>query len=352
MIHQIFSINLIYFNILSFLEKDDSVQLSQTGHWINSICKENGYLFNLIVTQKKHISFANLHQKTARCVSIYNFSKYPLTFFPSKIKLCNSLLDKVKNVNKNVSEISYENKIPVNIDFKQFPNVQKLHIRLRSSDNPINNCILSLSKLTHLSLYHVSNVACFGKYISSLPYLEEFYTNFSINHLNIISPNIKIIVTLGRNDSISIPINSNLLIYSNGYGMCISDKIKNNVPETFEQQLSKYLIPQYKWYICNILCGIKSFQKENFIGSFNTNIERNIKCITMYFKDEIQHYYQEEEQIYELSDTESENYDSIYEIDYPEEQEQEEEQQYNNNIENIYKRRCLSWKYREHQLCF
>ena len=48
---------------------------------------------------------------------------------------------------------------------------------------------------------------------------------------------------------------------------------------------------------------------------------------TLYFKDEIQHYYQEEEQIYELSDTESENYDSIYEIEHQEEQEQEEEQQ-------------------------
>ena len=54
---------------------------------------------------------------------------------------------------------------------------------------------------------------------------EEFYTNFPISHLNILSTHIKIIVTLGKHDSISVPLNSNLLIYSNGYGMCISNKI-------------------------------------------------------------------------------------------------------------------------------
>jgi hypothetical protein len=345
MIEQIFSINLIYFKILSFLYKDDSIELSQTNRLLNKVCKENGYLFNLIVREKKHVSFADLHQKTARCVSIYNFSKYPLTFFPSKIKLCNSLLDKVTKVNENVSEISYEHEIPMDINFKQFPNVERLHVKLRASDNPINNCILTLSKLTHLSLYHVSNVSCFGKYISSLQCLEEFYTNFSINHLNISSTNIKIVVTLGKNDSISVPVNSNLLIYSNGYGMCISDTIKNNLPDTFEHHLSTHLIPQYRWYIFNILCGIKSSQKDNFVGSFNTNVERNLDGISMYFKDETQPYYyqEDEEHIYELSDTESENYDSIYEIDYPERDDEEE---------NMYKRRCLSWEHRDYQLCF
>lgn len=347
MMEQIFSINLIYFKILSLLDRNDSIELSQTNHLLNKICKENGYLFNLIVREKKHVPFANLHKQTARCVSIYNFSKYPLTFFPSKIKLCNSLLDKITNVNENVSEISYEHETPMDINFKQFPNVERLHVKLRASDNPINKSILTLSKLTHLSLYHVSNVSCFGKYISSLPHLEEFYTNFSINHLNILSSNIKIIVTLGVNDSISVPIDSNLLIYSNGYGMCISDTIKHNLPETFEHHLSKHLIPQYKWYICNILCGIKSFQKDNFVGSFNTNVERNLDGISMYFKNETQPYYyqEDEEQIYELSDTESENYESNYEIDYPERDDEYED------WGNIYKRRCLSWEQRLYQLC-
>ena len=165
--------------------------------------------------------------------------------------------------------------------------------------------------------------------------------------MNIVSTNIKIVITLGRNDSISIPTNSNLLIYSNGYGMCISNKIKNNLPESFDHHLSKYLIPQYKWYICNIVCGIKSLQKENFIGSFNTTIEKSLKYITMYFKDEIQHYYQEDdEQIYELSDNDSEN----YEIDYPDEEEDDEEDEEEEDFPN--KKRCLSWKNRKYELCF
>jgi len=343
---QIFSIKLVYFNILSFLGKDDSLQLSKTDITMNDICKENGYLFSIVIKKERHVSFANLHQKTARTVSIYDFLNYPLTFFPSKIKLCRSLMTHVSNIqHKNVTDISYEHSVPADIDFKQFPNVEKLHIKLYLSDNPINNRILALSKLKKLSLYHVSNVSCFGKYISSLPLLEEFYTNFSISHMNIVSTNIKIVITLGRNDSISIPPNSNLLIYSNGYGMCISNKIKNNLPESFDHHLSKYLIPQYKWYICNIVCGIKSLQKDNFIGSFNTTIEKSLKYITMYFKDEIQHYYQEDdEQIYELSDNDSEN----YEIDYPDEEDEEEDEE--EDFPN--KKRCLSWKNRKYELCF
>ena len=348
---QIYSINLVYFNILSFLDKNDSIQFSQTSSTLNKICKENGYLFSIIVRKKNHISFANLHQKTARCVSIYNFSNYPLTFFPSKIKLCNSLMTEISNgdATGNVTEMSYEHEIPVDIDFKRFPNIERLHIKLRLSDNPINKCILSLSKLTHLSLYHVSNVSCFGEYISLLPCLEEFYTNFSISHLNITSTNIKIIVTLGKNDSISIPTNSDLSIYSNGYGMCVSNNIKNNLPKTFEHQLSNHLIPQYKWYMCNILCGLKSCQKYNFDCSLNTNIERNLKCVTMYFRNETQPYYyqEDEEQIYELSEVDSETEldypDEETELDYPEEE-----------MEEIFynKKRCLSWTNRQYELCF
>ena len=344
---QIYSINLIYFNILYFLDKNDSIQFSQTSRSLNRICKENGYLFSIIVKKKNQISFANLHQKTARCVSIYNFSNYPLSFFPSKIKLCNSLMTEVSNINgnenvtENVTEISYENEIPVDINFRRFPNIERLHRKLRSSDNPINECIRALSKLTHLSLYHVSNVSCFGEYISLLPCLEEFYTNFSISHLNIVSTNIKVIVTLGKNDSISIPTSSDLSIYSNGYGMCISNNIKNNLPETFEHHLSKHLIPQYKWYMCNILCGLQSHQKDDFVGSLNTNIERNPKCITMYFRDETQPYYyqEDEEQINEIDYMDDEE----DEIDYTNEEDRE-------LFDNLFLR--LSWENRQYGSCF
>ena len=106
------------------------------------------------------------------------------------------------------------------------------------------------------------------------------------------------------------------------------------------------MIPQYKWYICNILCGIKSSQKDNFVGSFNTKVERSLDCISLHFKNETQPYYyqEDEEQIYEISETESENYESDYEIDYPERDEDE-------NWGSIYKRRCLSWEQRLYQLC-
>ena len=46
---EIYSINLVYFNILSFLDKNDSIQFSQSSSTLNKICKENGYLFSIIV---------------------------------------------------------------------------------------------------------------------------------------------------------------------------------------------------------------------------------------------------------------------------------------------------------------
>ena len=279
MFNQIISIDIIYYNILSFLCGNESKHINTLSKYIHETCIKYGYLFHLRLQRGDLLEIVNHHLSTIRSLSLTNFVQYPLLFYPSKIVLDNTLMDLITQNNKtqsHVTDISYQHRKTININFKKFPNIQRLHIKYKNADRPLDRSLVYLNHLTHLSLYHIYNVSKFSKYISQLPNLQEFYTNFPINHLNIISKQIKIIITHGSNDTITVSNDSNIQVFSNGYGMSVrSNMIRSNFRhfKNFEYHLHHHLLPKYNWYFINIITGIYSHDTNGFSGTLNTRME-------------------------------------------------------------------------------
>ena len=355
MLNEIISIDLLYFKILSFLKDKESVFLSEVNKGLYKTCQHFGYFFNITFIKQHKIRLIQKHIRTIRKCCLHNFYNYPLFFYPNRIKLENTLMNlNIEKKHLNVTDISYEHHQKININFNNFPNIKKLHIKYKQQDRFLNKNLVNLQHITHLSLYHIHNVSHFASYISKLPFLEEFYTNFHIGHLNIQSKKIKVLITHGINDTFTVSKNSNLDVCSNGYGLCMSSKMLNNgkLSNNLDEHIHKHLLPKYNWYIVNIFTKIYSHETNNFIGTNNIEVDTDhSNSITFNFKENDIDNYQQNVYINDFLNEESYTYS---EIDYDtysssEEEEDEEDEEENKSqilsISNNYKKRRLNiWK--------
>ena len=130
MFNQIISIDIIYYKLLSYIQGNESKYLSIVSKDIRNICMKYGYLFHLRLQRGCCLDVVKYHLPTIRSMTLCNYFKYPLQFYPSKIILDNTLMDlKINKINPHLSEISYQHSQSINIDFKNFPNIRKLHIK-------------------------------------------------------------------------------------------------------------------------------------------------------------------------------------------------------------------------------